>query len=147
LDAKGEPIADSVKTLEMSPLADAPEIWQLSLHDLAEGAWRITTTHPRLASPGLSETRELLVRDQTGQEGLDLGGDLAGLTRMAAIGGHRAGTPDQADAILQDLGSRLTPRLREHRETIRLWNGYSSMFLVMALLCAEWVLRKRQGLP
>lgn len=147
IGANGEVMAESMKTLEMTPMADAPEIWQLSLHELEEGTWRITTTHRHPALKGLSETRDLIVSNQTGQEGLELGGDLANLTRMAAIGGHLAGTMDQAEAILKDLGSKLKPQNREHRETIRLWNGYFSMLLVMALLCTEWVLRKRQGLP
>ena len=147
IGANGEVMAESVKTLEMTPMADAPEIWQLSLNELEEGTWRITTTHRHPALKGLSETRDLIVRNQTGQEGLELGGDLANLTRMAAIGGHLAGTMDQADSILMDLGSKLKPQNREHRETLSLWNGYFSMLLVMALLCTEWVLRKRQGLP
>jgi len=54
---------------------------------------------------------------------------------------------DQAEALMKDLASKLKPRNQEHRETIRLWNNYVSMALVMVLLCTEWVLRKRHGLP
>ena len=69
------------------------------------------------------------------------------MTRIAEVGGHRAGTADQAEALMKDFASKLKPRNQEHRETIRLWNSYASMSLVMVLLCVEWVLRKRQGLP
>jgi len=139
--------AGSVMQLDMLPMAEAPCLWHLPLEGLHEGLWRVTTT-PRASSlSGLSETRDLIVRSQNGVEGLDLGGDLTGLTRMANAGGHRAGTMDQADSLLQDLASKLKPRTQERRETIRLWNTYVSMAIVMALLCAEWVLRKRVGLP
>jgi hypothetical protein len=87
------------------------------------------------------------VRSQNAVEGLDLSADLAGLSRMASAGGHRAVTLEHADALLQDFASKLKPRFQERRETIRLWNSYLSMGIVIALLCTEWVLRKRQGLP
>ncbi len=131
----------------MLPLADAPGIWQLSLNGLDEGSWRITTTHRHPELKGLAEVRDLIVRSQNGLEGLDLGGDLPGLSRMAAAGGHLAGMMDQARPILDDLASKLKPRNQEHRETLRLWNSYLSLFLVVALLTVEWVIRKRLGLP
>jgi hypothetical protein len=143
----GEVIAGSEKTFEMLPMAEAPGIWHLSLEGLDEGLWRVTTSHRAAEFRGLTESRDLIVRDQNGVEGLDLGGDLPGLTRIAEVGGHRAGTADQAEALMKDFASKLKPRNQEHRETIRLWNSYASMSLVMVLLCVEWVLRKRQGLP
>ena len=88
-----------------------------------------------------------MVRSQHGVEGLELGGDLAGLTRLAKAGGPPAVTMDQADVLLKDLAGKLKPRTQDRRETLRLWNSYLSMFVVIALLCTEWVLRKRHGLP
>jgi hypothetical protein len=78
---------------------------------------------------------------------LDLSGDLPALSRMASAGGHQAATMDQSDALLKDFCGKLKPRTQERRETIRLWNSYASIAVVLALLCTEWVLRKRQGLP
>jgi hypothetical protein len=143
----GEPVPDSGRDFEMLPLADAPGLWQLSLKGLEEGSWRITTTHRQGELKGLMEVRDLLVRSQNALEGLDLGGDLPALTRLAAAGGHLAGTMDQADALLKDFASKLKPRPQEHRQTIRFWTSYPALLLVVALLSAEWVLRKRQGLP
>jgi hypothetical protein len=143
----GQPVPGSASSLEMSPMADAPGLWQLSLKDLDEGSWRITTTHRDAELKGLAEVRELLVRGQNGLEGQDLSADLAGLSRMAAAGGHLAGTMDQAGPILKDLAGKLKPRHQERRETLRLWNSYLSLLLVAGLLSAEWVTRKRKGLP
>ena len=143
----GEPIPESAGTFDMLPMPDAPGIWQLSLNGLGEGSWRITTTHPNAELKGLAEVRDLLVRSQNGLEGLDLSADLPGLSRLAAAGGHLAGAMDQARPILKDLASKLKPRNQEHRQTLRLWNSYPSLLLVAALLTAEWVIRKRHGLP
>jgi len=87
------------------------------------------------------------VRNQNAREGLDLSGDPAALARMARAGGHRSGSLQETDAIVDDLASKLKPRTQERRETIRLWNSYLSMSIVIGLLCVEWVVRKRQGLP
>jgi hypothetical protein len=143
----GEVIAGSERTLEMLPMAEAPGIWRLPVQGLDEGLWRVTTSPRTSELQGLTESRDLMVRSQNGVEGLDLSGDLPGLTRMANVGGHQAGMADQAEALMKDLASKLKPRNQEHRETIRLWNNYASMALVMVLLCTEWVLRKRHGLP
>jgi len=143
----GAVVAGSTKQQEMLPMAGAPGLWRLPIEGLEEGLWRITVTHPAAELRQLSETRELIVRNASGVEGLDLTGDFAGLERLASASGYRAARLDQADSLLQDLATRLKPRTQQRRETLRLWNSYLSMGLVMGLLCTEWVLRKRQGLP
>ncbi len=130
----------------MLPMSDAPGLWHLTLSGLEEGLWRITINHAHPDLAGISESREISVRDRNGLEELELGGDLAGLNRMAAAGGLRAGTADACEGLMQDFASGLQPRNQERRQTLRLWNNYVSMILVMTLLCTEWVLRKRHGL-
>jgi hypothetical protein len=93
------------------------------------------------------ETRDLVVRSENGLETLDLSGDLPNLNRLTKAGGLWAGTLDQTDALLRDLTDKLKPRHQEQREAIRFWSSYLSMTLVVTLLCVEWVLRKRLGLP
>jgi hypothetical protein len=143
----GEPITKEAKNLEMLPLADAPGLWQQTVSGLAEGSWRITTTRRDNGLKGRTEIRELVVRSQDGVEGLELGGDFAGLTRLTTAGGHLAGTMDQAGRILLDFASHLKPRVQEHPETIRLWDSYLTLAVIAVPLCVEWVLRKRHGLP
>jgi hypothetical protein len=142
----GQAAAGSSKTLAMQPMADAPGLWHLPVGGLEEGLWKITTAHRHPELNGLAETRELSVQDRNTLEGLELGGDLANLNRMAAIGGLRAGRVDQCEGILREFAARLKPRKQEHRQTLRLWNNYGALFIVAALLCTEWVLRKRHGL-
>jgi hypothetical protein len=147
LDERGQVVTNLSDRVAWAPVDESPGLWRLSLENLAEGRWRVTVGH---ADPGLRqvvETREFLVRGRNSVEGLELGGDLPALNRMAAAGGGMAGTMDQTDGILRDLAAKLKPRWQDRRETIRLWNSYYTMLLVMALLCVEWTLRKRHGLP
>lgn len=146
LGANGEAMGEP-RTLDMTAMPDAPGIWRLPIEGLEEGSWRVITTHSSPELAGRSEARDLIVRDQNGTEGLDLSGDPANLARMAATGGHQAGTMDQCQEIMRDFASKLKPRSQEHRETIRLWNSWLFLSLVVALLGLEWVLRKRAGLP
>jgi len=143
----GEVVPDSGKSFEMLPMPQAPSIWRLSLSGLDEGWWRITASDPAAGLGDLTESRDLIVRNQNGAEGIDLSGDYAGLSRMAAAGGLHATTMDQADTLVKEFASKLKPRTQERRETVRLWNSYLTLIVIVALLSTEWVLRKRQGLP
>jgi hypothetical protein len=143
----GEVVPESSKSFEMLPMPQAPSIWRLSLSGLEEGWWRITASHPDASLKGVNEVRDLVVRNRNGAEGLELGSDLAGLSRMAAAGGHHAAAMDQADTLMQEFASKLKSRTQDRRETIRLWNSYPTLLVLVALLSTEWVLRKRHGLP
>jgi hypothetical protein len=147
LTDSGAPIASSTRTIKLAAVAEAPGIWHASIEAPETGHWQISTTHRDPELRNLVETRDLVVRAESGSETLELGGDLPNLNRLANAGGLWAGMLDQTDDLLRDFTSRLKPRHEEHRETIRLWNSYLSMTLVMSLLIVEWVLRKRQGLP
>ena len=48
---------------------------------------------------------------------------------------------------MKEFTDKLKPRHQVQREAIRFWSSYLSLTLVMTLLSAEWVLRKRLGLP
>jgi len=146
LDATGQPVAGASRTPDLELIAGVPGLWHLGLTGLPEGTWRITVSHPGGGSAALEETRDLVVRDSSGAEGLELGGDLPALARMSAAGGGEAGTMDQTARIVKDLAARLQPRSEEHQETIRLWNNYFILCVIVGLLSAEWILRKRQGL-
>jgi hypothetical protein len=146
LGEDGQPIAASTRTASMLPMPEAPGLWQVTVGNLAEGVWRVTTAHAHPDLRGQSESREISVRDGNGLEELELGGDFAGLNRMAAAGGLRATRAEGCEALMKEFASSLQPRNQERRQTLRLWNNYISMIILMTPLCAEWVLRKRHGL-
>ncbi len=130
----------------MQAMPEVAGLWRMTLGNLEEGVWRITTAHTHPELRGYSEVRELSVREGNGLEELELGGDFSGLSRMAAAGGFRATKAEGCEALMKEFASGLHPRKQERRQTLRLWNNYVSMIIVMTLLCTEWVLRKRHGL-
>ena len=148
LDDQGRTLTNLVPHATWSAVAESPGLWHLELPSLPEGRWRLTLHHPDPAlAATVQESREFLIRAQNNAEGLDLSGDLPALRRLADAGGGRAGTLDQTDAILRDFTARLHPRWEDQRTTLRLWNSYLTLLVIIGLLCTEWVLRKRHGLP
>jgi hypothetical protein len=147
LDDQGEPVADTEREIELARVQDADALWHHTLAGLGVGRWRITVTspHPDLAT--LAETRDLVVRAHQSQEGIELGADLANLSRLAAAGAFRADTMAQATALVRDLAERLEPRTNPRTKTRSLWDNYGALLLVVVLLLTEWVWRKREGLP
>ena len=66
------------------------------------------------------------------------------LQRIAAETGGKYYTPAQAQSLLDDLIYRQTPY--SERVTKDLWDMPVNFVLIIALLSAEWFLRKREGL-
>ncbi len=117
------------------------------VRDLAEGRWRIeiSSASPELA--GLSETREVLVRPAADREGVELASDPAELARIASAGGGECGDPAQAAALIGGMCAHLAPAQLPARKTWQVWGGYGCMAALLLALGAEWILRRRSGLP
>ena len=147
LDEQGRPDPASARELELSPVKDADGLWHLPITELGEGHWRIAVTSGDPDLAGLVENRDLVVRAHQTQEGLELGADLANLSRLAVTGGFRADTLDQAEDLVRDLAAHLEPHETVHRATHTLWDNYAALLIVLGLLATEWVWRKRVGLP
>ena len=147
IDARGAVIAESVRVSDFTLVPDSLDIWHHPVTGLAEGRWRLTVTSPHPELQSLAETRELSVRVPSGPEGLELSADGAALARLAAAGGHAAGGLEHADGLASDLAKRLQPRARDRLRTLSLWDNYVALLLVVGCLSAEWIWRKRRGLP
>jgi uncharacterized membrane protein len=147
IDSRGAVAAGSAREFALTPVPDSLDIWHATLPVLAEGRWRTTVTSPHPDLRGLSEVREFSVHEQAGAEGLELSADGAALARLAAAGGHMAVGLEHAEALARDLAARLKPRVRDRARTLSLWDNYVALMLVLGCLSAEWILRKRRGLP
>jgi len=147
VDFDGKEIEGSLQRIDLSPVADADSLWHAGLEGLGEGRWRVSvkSDDPDLAT--LTEVRDLVVRDRQSQEGIELGADPVNLGRLAAVGGFRADSLDQAVPLIQDLAERLVPKANPRRTTHSLWDNYLALIVVLGLLAVEWVWRKRVGLP
>ncbi|MBA2479706.1 MAG: hypothetical protein H0V44_03510 [Planctomycetes bacterium] len=147
IDDRGTVVAMSEQQLALQPVIDAEGIYHASIGSLTEGRWRIVITSDHPQHHGLSEIRELIVRQRGSREGIELASDPAHLAHLAAAGGFRSGGMDQARAIARDLARGLRPTLTSKRSTWSLWNGYGALVVITALLACEWLWRKRLGLP
>ncbi len=147
LDENGQDIIGSERLLELAPVGDADALYHTKLDGLGEGHWRVRVSSDDPSLVGLTEARDIMVRDRQSQEGLELGADVPNLQRLAAAGGFRADTFDQAEPLIKELATRLEPRATPHRSTHSLWDSYWALLLIVGLLSGEWIWRKRVGLP
>jgi hypothetical protein len=91
----------------------------------------------------LNATSNLLVSDLNREfYGAAQNSDL--LKRISAETGGKYYTPDQTESLLDDLTYRQSPF--SERVTKDLWDMPINFMLIVALLSAEWFLRKREGL-
>jgi hypothetical protein len=148
LDDQGK--ASAVRELELTRVEDSDGQWHTTLRDLEPGRWRITALSDDPALAGKGEARDLLVRARPSVEGIELGADAAAMARLADAGGFRSATMAQAAELVTDLAAKLEPRQTPVRRTHSLWDLLGAtiiLSLVSLLLLAEWLLRKRAGLP
>lgn len=146
LDDEGAPIAATRSEYAFASGGDV-DLWSVRLPPLAEGRWRLSVASDDPALAGLEEAREVTVRRRAGAEGIELGADRAALARLAAAGGGEAVGVLGAGALGERLARRLTPRVVERRATFSLWQTHAALLAVLTLLTAEWIWRRRRGLP
>ena len=124
-------------------------LYEALLGTLASGAYRIELEAPAaeaiLAAADAPEVwAEFAVDAVGGPEDLELGGDNALLGRLANLSGGVALEPDQADQLVDSLGSRST--VRRQRRELRLWDSWPLLVLIILAVGMEWFIRKRTGL-
>ncbi len=147
LDNENKEIDGSAQRIDLSAVGDADALWHAAIEGLAEGHWRVTVRCDDADLAEQTEVRDLVVRDRQSLEGIELGSDPVNLGRLAAAGGFRADSLDQAVPLIQDLAERLVPKATPRRTTHSLWDNYLALIMVLGLLSFEWVWRKRVGLP
>jgi hypothetical protein len=117
-------------------------VFEAVLDRLAAG-----TYHVRIAAPtldGQSPATDFTVLPPPG-EFAQIRMNAAEMRRAAEISGGRFYTFDVADRLLDDLpAGRQVPI--ESLPPLPLWNRWPVVALLLALLIAEWILRKRRGM-
>lgn len=84
------------------------------------------------------------------QEDLELvapAANLELLSRIAEITGGEFALPEEVNSLFESLRSRDFRLEVRRRSVVRLWDRWPVLLLFVALLCSEWYLRKRWGLP
>ena len=74
--------------------------------------------------------------------------DQAFMQQIALRAGGRTWTMEDLDNIetLLENEDSFAPRINENRVDYKLWQLYTFLILLLTLLTAEWVIRKRSGM-
>ncbi len=118
--------------------------YEARLEDLAPGRWNVRVSASRGGRALGSATGEFGV-DRFSLELARTRPDSATLAAVAEASGGRATRDAAAESWARALGSRALARGRT--VSLRLWESPWVFALVVALLSAEWIVRRRRGLP
>jgi uncharacterized membrane protein len=131
---------DQTVTLQRSGAARG--LFVATLADLPAGAYRARLTAPLVGSE--PPAADFLVRPPPGEmERLQM--DLAEMTAAARISGGQSYSFDTAAELADDLpAGRQVPTAQ--LPAIPLWNRWPVPLVLLTLLIAEWLLRKRVGM-
>ncbi|MCY3019777.1 MAG: hypothetical protein NTW87_12205, partial [Planctomycetota bacterium] len=155
-DAQGRPASDVDVVAELEgesrpqrvvlqrPTPGSGGLYRGILQNLGPGvhAIRVKVESPDFA--GIAENLQVIARDVAGQEGVELSRDTARLAAMAAAGSGTHADILEAPQLFKNLAGQ--GRLRTQESSYELWSSYPALLLVVFLLTAEWLLRKRLGL-
>lgn len=130
--------------VQLQPVPDSGGLYRGVLQNLGAG---IHTVVVKVESPdgdGVSENVQVIAREVAGQEGVELSRDATRLAAMAGAGGGQYADILEAPQLFKGLSGQGKQRALE--SSCELWASYPALILVVLLLAAEWLLRKRIGL-
>jgi hypothetical protein len=149
----GQSTGAAVALVPLRALAGQPRTFEGSAPPLPLGAYTIRLDVPQLAEalhldgsqgqPVPEATLHVLARDTS--ERVELAAARDPVDRLAAATGGRVFADFEADGLPPLLHAR-TRTITRTQET-RLWDQPAALLLFFAILTAEWVARKRVGLP
>lgn len=139
-----EPEGEAILIVPLRPSTDQPRVFEGLASALPPGLYAVRLDVPQL--PGApTDSAPLEIAPRVSSERVELAATRDPLDRLALpTGGHVLSPPDAA-SLADLLSARNTPRIRV--TTSPLWDRPWSLGLFFAILTAEWVLRKRVGLP
>jgi hypothetical protein len=126
----------------------SPGLYAAEISSLPEGRYRLDLESAG-AGGGDSETNHVFsqfaVTAAADSEKVELAADSGLMSSIAALTAGRVLDPGDLASLPERLGP---PRITQvERRQIDLWNSWPWLLLIVALLTAEWVLRKRVRLP
>ncbi|MEX1197536.1 MAG: hypothetical protein WEB57_06725 [Pseudohongiellaceae bacterium] len=140
VDAEG-----NVEDRQMEWDIDEDGVYRTRFVAASEGVHRATVDSTSTTGPGLDEeVRGAFVVTPSRREFVDPGLDRNLLSRLAEAGGGRYYDIGAHGRLLDDIEytpSAFTEQVRED-----LWDQPVLLLLLIALLCADWVLRRQKGL-
>ncbi|HYG73884.1 MAG TPA: hypothetical protein VEK08_02535 [Planctomycetota bacterium] len=130
--------------VQLQPVADSGGLYRGVLQNIGAGVHSIKIKVQSPDFEGIEETLQVISREVTGQEGVELSRDTARLASLAQAGSGRSLDILEARQLFKELAGQ--GKIRTVESSYELWSSYWALLLVVALLAAEWLLRKKMGM-
>ncbi|HEY3324837.1 MAG TPA: hypothetical protein VGP72_30570 [Planctomycetota bacterium] len=130
--------------VQLQPVADSGGLYRGTLQNLGAGVHSVAVTVSSPDFEGIVTELQVIARELTGQEGVELSRDASRLTTIAGAGSGRYADLLDAPQLFKDLAGQ--SRQRTVEDTFEMWSSYYALIFVVLLLVTEWLLRKRLGL-
>lgn len=143
-EVRGEAVSTSGERRDLDFAPRESGAYAVSLDGLPPGRWRVSASASRGGREVARATSEFAV-DRWSLEALRSEPDSATLGAMAAASGGRTTTAASAGAWARRLEARALTRASAVPS--RLWESPWLFALIVGALAAEWVWRRRRGLP
>ncbi len=128
---------------------ESPGIYAADVGALPEGRYRVELEKADLGELAAPLTQpvsaEFSVTAEMDSERVELAADRGLLTSVAALTAGKVLEPTDLDSLIERLGPATVSLTERHQ--IDLWDSWPWFILILALLTAEWMLRKRVRLP
>jgi hypothetical protein len=131
--------------LQLAYRPESPGIYSAEIPSLPDGQYRVELDNAGPGAPASAVSSEFSVSATMESERVELTADRGLLNRLAALTGGRVLEPVELDSLFKALGPATISN--PERRQIDLWNSWPWLILILALLTAEWALRKRVRLP
>jgi hypothetical protein len=139
----GSKPSEATAVVPLRPVPGRPRLFEGISPGLPEGSYSITLDAPALE--GTTGEAMLTVAPRETSERIELAADRDALDRLASATGGKVFTLENAAEIPTLLKSKV--RTTTRTEETPLWDHPAGLFVFLAIVGAEWVLRKRAGLP
>ncbi|HEY2158831.1 MAG TPA: hypothetical protein VGH33_24580, partial [Isosphaeraceae bacterium] len=141
----GGKMGEASAVVPLRTVAGRPRLFEGTAPGLPEGSYAITLDAPALAGADPIGEASLTVAPRETSERVELAADRDALDRLASATGGKVFTPESAGEIPALLKSKVKTTTRV--EETPLWDSPVALFVFLGIVGAEWVLRKRVGLP
>lgn len=136
--------AGAVKRVALARLGD--ELWSGEFEVAAEGRYELTARSPAAGGPEVTKTAVLVT--PAASEYRAFVPRLEPLKALAEATGGRYFDPEDADGLARAVAARVEAAPRVEATARRdVWPAWLAFPLALAFLVADWVLRRRTGLP
>ena len=154
-DAKGLPVTGAIvvaevdlktsrRRVQLEPVADSRGIYRGILPNLPSGLHTVVVQVEDPGFDGVKATADVMAREVAGQEGVELTRDVERLDSMAQSGGGQHVDILRTDELLETISAE--GKYKDKENSFEIWATYPALLLIVGLLSAEWLLRKRFGL-